>query len=288
VQPLDPARRVELAAGTDDQPGILVDTIGSPQRSAQLGLPIFGLGGGAGYVWSVSWNGRGRGALRMLAIDASRLPGAAAEAKPSADPAAIVPAPTSPAVVTAAPTSPPLDAPKPADTTQLAPSIAARSKSVEPAPVAAPQAKTPAAAATPPTDVRVVGPPIALRPTASAAKPTPTPSSSADGNGLVIFLIALIVALLGVVGYLLKKSRAAPPAAVAGVPGGVIAKPTQATPPEVHVAPESEKMDLKAMVPAESPANVAALATAMQAPRVDEAMAYAATFAVGQTAKNLL
>ena len=85
LQPLDPARRPELAASTDDKPGILIDTIGSPQRSAQLGLPIYRLGGGPGYVWSASWNGRGRGALRMLAIDASRLPGAAAEAKPLAD-----------------------------------------------------------------------------------------------------------------------------------------------------------------------------------------------------------
>ena len=82
LQPLDPARTAELAAGTGDKLGILVDTIGNPQRSAQLGLPIYRLGGGAGYVWSASWNGRGRGALRMLAIDASRLPGAAAEAKP--------------------------------------------------------------------------------------------------------------------------------------------------------------------------------------------------------------
>ena len=287
LQPLDPARMAELAAGRYDKPGILLDTIGSPQRSAKLGLPIYRLGGGAGYVWSANWSGRGRGALRMVAIDASRLPGAAAEANLSADPASIVPAPTAPAIVTASPTSPPLEMPKPAGATQPAPSIAALSaqKSLEPAPVAAPQARTPAAAATPPTDVRVIGPPIALRPTASAAKPTPTPASSNDGNGLVIFLIALIVALLGVVGYLLKKSRVASPAAVTGVPGG-FATPRPAIPPEVHAAPESEKMDLKALVPGESPVNVAAFATAMEAPRVDEAMAPAATSGESQIAKN--
>lgn len=254
LQPLDPAWRAALAAGTDDKPGILMDTIGSPQRSAQLGLPIYRLSGGAGYVWSASWNGRGRGALRILAIDASRLPGAAADAKPSANPAAIVPAPT----------SPPPGAPKPADATQPAPSIAAQSaqKTVEPGPVGAPQGTTPAAVATPPTDVRVVGPPIALRPTAPAATPTP---SSAGGNGLVIFLIAVIGVLLGAVGYQLRKSRLAPPAAVAAAPAGVIATPAPATPPEVPVAPKPEKMDLTALVPAESPASVAASATGMQA-----------------------
>ncbi len=100
----------------------------------------------------------------------------------------------------------------------------------------------------------------------------------------MIFLIALIGALLGVVGYLLRKSRIAP-AAVTEVPGGLIATPTPATPPEVHAAPEPEKMDLKALVPAEPPVNVGAFATAMQAPRVDEAIAPAATSAVAQTAK---
>ena len=259
LQPLDPARTAELAAGTGDKLGILVDTIGNPQRSAQLGLPIYRLGGGAGYVWSASWNGRGRGALRMLAIDASRLPGAAVEAKPSADPPAIVSAPTAPTVVTAAPTSPPPDGPKAAVATQPAPSVAAQSaqKSVEPAPVAAPEAKTPAAAASPPTDVRVVGPPIALRPTASAATPTPTSSGSAGGNGLMIFLIALIALLIGAVGYLFRKPRDAMPAAVA-------ATPASATPHEVPVVSKPQKMDLTALVPAESPASVAGFATAAE------------------------
>ena len=151
LQPLDPTRRAELAAGCDDKPGILFDTIGNLQRSAQLGLPIYRFGGGAGYVWSASWNGRGRGVLSMLAIDASRLPGAAAEPKPLADSKAIVSAPTAPTVVTAAPTSRPQEGPKPEVATQPAPSVAAQSaqKPVEPAPVASPQAKTPAAAASP-------------------------------------------------------------------------------------------------------------------------------------------
>jgi hypothetical protein len=264
LQPLDPARTAELAAGTGDEPGILVDTIGNPQKSAQLGLPVYRLGGGAGYVWSASWNGRGRGALRMLAIDASRLPGAVVEASPAADPPAIVSSPGVPTAVTAAPTSPPPDGPK-AAVAERAPSVAAPSarKSAEPAPVAAPEGKTPAATASPTTNVRVVGPPIALQPAASAATPPPSSSNSTGGWGLVIFSIALIAVLVGALGYLFQKRRGAMSAAVA-------AAPASATSPEL---PVPEKMDLTALVPSESPASVAGFETTMEGPQTDEAMA---------------
>ena len=264
LEPLEAARAAELAAGTSQKLGILVDTIGNPQQSAQLGLPIYRLGGGAGYVWSASWNGRGRGALRMLAIDASRLPGAAIEAKPSANPPAIVSDPTSPTVVTAAPASPPTDGPKATVATQPAPPPAVQSvqKSVEAAPVAAPEVKTPAAAPSPATDVRVVGPPIALRPTSSAATPTPTSSGSAGVSGLILFLIALLAVLIGGFGYLFRKPREAMPAAVAATP----ASATAAKP----VVSQPQKMDLAALVPAESPASVAGFATAIEASQTDE------------------
>ncbi len=243
LQPLDPARTAELAAGTGDQPGVLVDTIGNPQRSAQLDLPIYRLGGGAGYVWSASWNGRGRGTLRMLAIDASRLPGAVAEANPAADPPAIVSAPSLPTVVTAAPTSPPPDGSKAAVAPQPVPSVVAPSarKSVEPAPLAAPGSKAPAETGSPPTDVRVVGPPIALQPAASAATPTPSSSSSASGSGLIIS-IALIAVLVGALGYLFKKRRGAMSPAVAATPAAATS----------HELPVPQKMDLTALVPAGS------------------------------------
>ena len=281
LQPLDPARTAELAASTGDKLGILLDTIGNPQRSAQLGLPIYRLSGGAGYVWSASWNGRGRGALRMVAIDASRLPDGAAEAKPSVDPPAIVSTPTTPTVSTAAPTSPPPDGPKAAVASQPAPSVTAQSakKSVEPA-QAAPPAKTPDAAASPPADVRVVGPPIALRPTGPAATPTPTPAGSAGGNGLVTFLIAMIVVLVGAIGYLFRKFRVAMLAAGAAAPAGVIASPESAG---VPAASKPQEMDLTALIPAESPASVAEFATGTDAPRTDEAAA-----AVSETGKRSL
>ncbi|MGE9007748.1 hypothetical protein ACO2JO_04140 [Leptospira interrogans] len=258
LQPLDPAHAAELAAGKGNKLGVLVDTLGNPQRSAQLGLPIYRLGGGAGYVWSASWNGRGRGTLRMLAIDASRLPDEVIQANPSADPPASVSAPTAPTGVTAAPDSSPPDGAKAAVATQPAPSVAAQSaqKSVD---QVASEAKTPAAAASPPANVRVVGPPIALQPTASAEMPTPSSSDSAIGRGLMIFSIALIAALIGALGYFLKKPRNAMLAAAA--------TPASATPHELAVP---QKMDLTALVPAESPASIAGL---MEAPKTDKAMA---------------
>lgn len=251
LQPLEPEQRAALAAGANDQPGILIDSIDNLQRSAQLGLPIYRLGGGAGYVWSASWNGRGRGTLRVVAIDASRLPGAAADASPSAETAVVAPAP---------------EAPKPAD---VAPPAAASPPVAVPAsPKAAEQApvlQPPKAA--PPVEVRVVGPPIALRPNTPATTSTATTAGSGSSNGLVIFLVALIVVLLGAVAYLLRKTQVAAPAAVAPLPVVAIAVAVPIPTTETVVAPESEKMDLPGLVPNESPDSIAASAPEMEVPK---------------------
>ena len=76
----------------------------------------------------------------------------------------------------------------------------------------------------------------------------------------MIFSIALIAALIGALGYFLKKPRNAMLAAVA-------ATPASGTPHELAVP---QKMDLTALVPAESPASIAGL---MDAPKTDKAMA---------------
>ena len=73
LQPLDRARLADLAAGREVRAGILIDHIGNFQRSAAMGLPVYRLTGGAGYVWAASWDQAGRGTLRFLAIDPSRL-----------------------------------------------------------------------------------------------------------------------------------------------------------------------------------------------------------------------
>lgn len=73
LEPLDRARLADLAAGRDVRAGILVDHIGNFQRSASMGLPVYRVAGGAGYVWAASWDAAGRGTLRFLTIDPSRL-----------------------------------------------------------------------------------------------------------------------------------------------------------------------------------------------------------------------
>lgn len=60
-----------LASGGSPRKGLLIDFLGNLQRSAQLGLPVYRMSGGAGYLWSGSFDRNGRGHLRILAIDAS-------------------------------------------------------------------------------------------------------------------------------------------------------------------------------------------------------------------------
>jgi hypothetical protein len=73
LEPLDGSTASQLAAGQDVRAGLLIDHIGNFRRSAQRGLPIYRIGGGAGYVWAASWNAHGVGTLRFLTIDAAAL-----------------------------------------------------------------------------------------------------------------------------------------------------------------------------------------------------------------------
>jgi hypothetical protein len=73
LQQLDSNNASQLAAGRDVHVGFMIDHIGNFQRSAQQGLPIYRLVGGAGYVWAASWNQAGVGTLRFLAIDPSAI-----------------------------------------------------------------------------------------------------------------------------------------------------------------------------------------------------------------------
>ena len=60
-----------LAKGRSPKKGLLIDFIGNFTRSAQEGLPIYRILGGAGFVWVASFDQKGRGALRFAAVDAS-------------------------------------------------------------------------------------------------------------------------------------------------------------------------------------------------------------------------
>jgi hypothetical protein len=53
--------------------GYVVDFIGDFARSAREGLPIYRISGGPGFIWVASFNQKGRGTLRLTAVDASVL-----------------------------------------------------------------------------------------------------------------------------------------------------------------------------------------------------------------------
>ena len=69
LEPLDPATLSTLGTGEPSRQNLLVDHLGDLKRSALAGLPVYRLGGGAGFLWSASANADGRGHLRFLAID---------------------------------------------------------------------------------------------------------------------------------------------------------------------------------------------------------------------------
>lgn len=116
--PLDANNVAQLAQGRDIRAGLMVDFLGNFRRSAQLGLPIYRLAGGPGFVWAANWDQGGRGTLRFFAVDASTFAGPApvppqVQANlgvPSAtEPAAPAPAPAPPPpLVSATPPSPPV------------------------------------------------------------------------------------------------------------------------------------------------------------------------------------
>jgi hypothetical protein len=91
--------------GSPPRLGLLVDYLGDLRKSAQLRLPIFRLGGGAGYLWSASSDDSGRGHLRFLEVDASAL----APPKASKPPSTPQPAPA--AVETEKPVAKPAEKP---------------------------------------------------------------------------------------------------------------------------------------------------------------------------------
>jgi hypothetical protein len=91
LEPLDAESIQFLAAGKNVQKGFLIDFLGNFRRSAQRGLPIYKMTGGAGISWSASYDTSGKGNLRITAIDASQFgvrepPTSALTAAPPFDP----------------------------------------------------------------------------------------------------------------------------------------------------------------------------------------------------------
>jgi hypothetical protein len=74
LEPLDNDDIKALAAGRRPiKKGYLIDFIGNLARSAKEGLPVYRLSGGAGFIWVASYGLKGRGTLRLLAVDASAI-----------------------------------------------------------------------------------------------------------------------------------------------------------------------------------------------------------------------
>jgi hypothetical protein len=72
LQQIDPTEVSAVAAGGTVK-GLLVSYLGDLQRSAKAGVPVYRLGGGAGFLWAATFDTAGRGVLRFLTVDASQL-----------------------------------------------------------------------------------------------------------------------------------------------------------------------------------------------------------------------
>ncbi len=82
IEPLDADSIKVLADGKSPRKGFLVDYVGNLTRSAQEGWPVYRITGGPGFIWVASYDQRGRGTLRLTAVDVSLLSPAVADAQP--------------------------------------------------------------------------------------------------------------------------------------------------------------------------------------------------------------
>jgi hypothetical protein len=72
LEPLSSDESLVVASG-GGHPGILVSFLGDLERSAKAGVPVYRLTGGAGFLWVATFDQNGRGVLRYLAIDDSKI-----------------------------------------------------------------------------------------------------------------------------------------------------------------------------------------------------------------------
>src|SRR5262245_60387581 len=71
LEPLDQESIKTLAAGRSPKRGFLIDYLRNFTRSAKEGLPIYRIDGGPGFIWAASFNQKGRGTLRLAAVNIS-------------------------------------------------------------------------------------------------------------------------------------------------------------------------------------------------------------------------
>lgn len=71
LEPLDSDILSIIGSGKDVSSGLRIDFLADFQKSAKLGLPVYRIAGGAGYLWSASFDPNGRGHLRFLTSNAT-------------------------------------------------------------------------------------------------------------------------------------------------------------------------------------------------------------------------
>src|SRR5262245_40557303 len=71
LEPLEQESIKALADGQNPRKGFLIDYLRDFKRSAKEGLPIYRIDGGPGFIWAASFNQKGRGTLRLAAVNIS-------------------------------------------------------------------------------------------------------------------------------------------------------------------------------------------------------------------------
>ena len=72
--PLDDEAMEALREGHEIHRGLVAEFIGDAHQSARLGLPVYKIGGGPGFIWGASFDDFGKGSLRLSAVDATGVP----------------------------------------------------------------------------------------------------------------------------------------------------------------------------------------------------------------------
>jgi len=71
LEPLDQDSIKLLAGGKNPRKGLLIDYLRDFTRSAKEGLPVYRIVGGPGLIWAASFDQKGRGTVRLAAVDVS-------------------------------------------------------------------------------------------------------------------------------------------------------------------------------------------------------------------------
>jgi hypothetical protein len=88
LEQLDEESIRTLAEGKSPKKGLLIDFLANLARSAKEGLPVYRIGGGPGFIWASSFDQKGRGTLRTVAVDASGFVSSPFEVAPKGQPVA--------------------------------------------------------------------------------------------------------------------------------------------------------------------------------------------------------